>query len=332
MQLQATLEEKEFKSNTIIVSNFKIELSNEVKVGLFAIVCGIVLYTGFNFLKGIDIFSDHHTYFIEYDKSPDLQVSNNVTINGVIVGRVSAIELLQNQNNVVRVTIDLKDNILIYTETKAFIADKGMLGDKQIILRTENKTTIAEPNATLQGGIEDGLFASLATKADPLMKSLEQTLDSVQMVLAGFRGTGERVNQMLDKTNSIMSKVDKGGIDQTLYNVKVMTANLKDASAELTPLLAKMDHLADSLNNAPLTQTVKNAQDVLANANRTLNAINDPNGSVGALLTQREMHDQLVSTMASMDSLLIDFKAHPKRYVHFSVFGKKDKAPKEDKK
>ncbi|KXX68880.1 MlaD family protein [Flammeovirga sp. SJP92] len=314
------------------MSTIKVEFSHEVKVGIFATISAFVLYFGYNFLKGIDIFSDQNTFYVEYPSAADLQVSNNVTINGYIVGRVSSMELLQNQNNMVKVSLDINDDIKIYKNTVAVIADKGMLGDKQIILRSDGTGELATPESTIAGGVENGMVAAIVEKMDPLFASLEGTLDSAKLMMSQFRVAGVTADSTLMSAKSIMTKVDNGGLDKTLANLQVMSGEFAAASKKLEPILAKMDHLADSLNDAPLAQTVKEAQQLLASANTTLQNVNDPNGTVGALLTERELHDQMVRTMADLDSLFIDFQAHPKRYVHFSVFGKKDKAPKEKKK
>ncbi|NME68952.1 MlaD family protein [Flammeovirga aprica] len=314
------------------MSTIKVEFSHEVKVGIFATISAFVLYFGYNFLKGIDIFSNQNTFYVEYPSAADLQVSNNVTINGYIVGRVSSMELLQNQNNMVKVTLDINEDIKVYKNTVAIIADKGMLGDKQIILRTEGEGELAPPETTLAGGVENGMVAAIVDKLDPLFASLEATLDTAKGMMSQFRVAGATADSTLMSAKSIMRKVDNGGLDKTLYNLQVMSSEFSAASKKLEPILAKMDHLADSLNDAPLAQTVKEAQQLLASANTTLQNVNDPNGTVGALLTERELHDQMVRTMADLDSLFIDFQEHPKRYIHFSVFGKKDKAPKEKKK
>ncbi|NLR90632.1 MULTISPECIES: MlaD family protein [Flammeovirga] len=314
------------------MSTIKVELSNEVKVGLFAIICGLTLYVGYKFLKGIDVFSNQNTYYVIYDKTPDLQVSNNVTVNGYIVGRVSNMELLQDQNNKVRVTLDIQEGVSLYRDTKAVIADKGMLGDKQVKLIYQKNNALAKSGSILDGDVENGMFAQLSEKVDPLLASLEATLDTARIVLNGFKGTGAKLDGLLAETTETVHTVNSSGLDQTLHNFRDISEEFKSASQELQPLLAKMSHIADSINNAPLTQTVKEAEMLLANTNKTLEQINNPEGTVGALLTEREMHDQMVRTMSDLDSLFIDFKAHPKRYVHFSVFGKKDKAPKEEKK
>ncbi|WP_044209306.1 MlaD family protein [Flammeovirga sp. OC4] len=314
------------------MSTIKVEFSHEVKVGIFATISAFVLYFGYNFLKGIDIFSNQNTFYVEYPSAADLQVSNNVTINGYIVGRVSSMELLQNQNNMVRVSLDINEDIKVYKNTVAVIADKGMLGDKQVILKGTGTGELATPESTIAGGVENGMVASIVEKMDPLFANLEATLDTAKQMMSQFRTAGVTADATLASANSIMKKVDNGGLDKTLANLQVMSSEFASASKQLEPILVKMDHLADSLNDAPLAQTVKEAQQLLASANKTLENVNNPNGTVGALLTERELHDQLVKTMADLDSLFIDFQAHPKRYVHFSVFGKKDKAPKEKKK
>lgn len=313
------------------MSTIKVEFSHEVKVGIFASISAFVLYFGYNFLKGIDIFSNQNTYYVEYPSASDLKVSNNVTINGYIVGRVSQMELLQNQNNMVRISLDINDDVKIYKNTIAFIADKGMLGDKQVILRTTGKGEIALPESTLDGNVEKGMFAALSEKVDPLLANLEQTLDSAKLMMSQFREAGKTADEMLISVNSTVNE-NRRGLGRTMKNLDVMTANFAQASERLGPILSKMDHIADSLNDAPLAQTVKEAQMVLASANKTLVAVNDPNGSVGALLTERELHDQLVKTVTDLDSLFVDFQAHPSRYVQFSIFGKKDKTAKEKKK
>lgn len=313
------------------MSTIKVEFSHEVKVGIFATISAFVLYFGYNFLKGIDIFSNQNTFYVEYPTAADLQVSNNVTINGYIVGRVAQMELLQNQNNMVRVSLEINDNIKVYKNTVAVIADKGMLGDKQVILKTIGKSDQAPPEATISGAVEDGMFAMLAAKADPLFANLEATLDTAKLMMSQFKEAGANANEIMGQAKVTMNTVNNGNLKQSLANLKVMSTNFSKASEQLEPILIKMDHLADSLESAPLAQTVKEAQMALAAANQTLENLNNPDGTIGALMTERELHDQLVKTMSDLDSLFIDVQAHPKKYIHFSVFGKKDKDKKDKK-
>ncbi|MBB3699041.1 MCE family protein [Flammeovirga yaeyamensis] len=314
------------------MAKIKIEFSNEVKVALFATICFIVLWVGYNFLKGIDVFSNQNQYFVVYDQTPDLQVSNIVTINGVKVGRVSFMELLQEENNKVKVTLDINKDYTIYKGAIAVIADKGMLGDKQVIIRFPVKKALAEEGSILEGEIEDGMIAAISKKADPILASLESTLDTARFVMSTFKTTSQKVDDLLITANYKMANIDTRSLNVSIQNFEKISNDFADASSNLEPMLASFKNIADSLENADLKKTVEEAQLLLANMNKTLDNVNNPEGSVGALLTQRELHDQMVKTMADLDSLFIDFQAHPKRYVHFSVFGKKDKAPKEEKK
>ncbi|WP_158021895.1 MlaD family protein [Flammeovirga pacifica] len=314
------------------MSKLKIEFSNEVKVALFATICFVVLWVGYNFLKGIDVFSNQKVYYVVYDTTPDLQVSNNVTINGVNVGRVSQMELMQNANNKVKVTLEVNKDYAIYKGTVATIADKGMLGDKQVILSFPEKGGLAEEGSTLTGDVEMGMIAALSDKAAPVLSSLEATLDTARYVMSTFKTTSSKVDQLIETANYKMASIDTKSLNESIHNFEKISTDFSKASADLQPMLASFKNIADSLDNADLKKTVEEAQLLLANMNKTLDNVNNPDGTVGALLTQKEMHDQMVKTLTDLDSLFLDFQAHPKRYIHFSVFGKKDKAPKEEKK
>lgn len=298
----------------------------EFKIGLLTVSMGILLFVGFNFLKGIDVFSKEYDYYVLYREVPGLLESNAVKINGFKVGTVRNIELIPEKGNQVQVTLSISKDIKLPKNTKAYLADNGLLGEKMIDLKVEKPVKeIIEPEGVIEGAVAAGMIDGLQKAAEPLAESLKMTLDSLQDVMSIYKQTGISAKVTLDRLTLLVAQ-NQLVLNQTLNNIQGLTSSLNQS---LPALANKMNSFADSLNKMEMVQTMADANKMIGELNQTLNAINDAEGTVGQLIKNDELHGEMVQTMKDLDALLIDFKEHPKRYVHFSVFGRKDKAPKD---
>lgn len=305
-------------------------LTKEVKLAITATVAIVLLFILINFLKGINIFSSSNTYHVRFKDIAGLVVSNPVYANGYAVGIVRDIRYDYSRTDKVVVTIEVDKEMKVPEGTCAELESELMGGVKMNLILGPNPLHNLTPGDTICGGIHSGAMERVAA-----------------MLPA--------VEQMMPKLDSILSNLNRltadPALQQTLRNTAELTANLKETSSELNTMMRKdMPQLLRKANNIgtnveilsanlartdiegtvqQLGTTMTGVQQLTTNLSTTtelLNCkLNSRDNTLGLFLNDRGVYDNLNSTMRHADSLMIDLKAHPKRYVHFSVFGRKDK-------
>ncbi len=310
-------------------------ISKEAKVGLMAIVAMVALYFGFHILKGSDVFSRTYKYYVVYDNIDGLTASNPVLLNGLNVGRVQAIKLLQERQNKLLVTLDVQKDVALPVGTVANLADGGLLGGKVIHLVVGKSGNLLVDQDTLSGMKEAGISALLQEKALPLVTHADSLVKNLDIVASGFKETGLILNQVLKNYDQAGTDV-QGLLKDNRKNLLAITTNLNKLSAslvetekELKPLLAKTGTLADSLNALRLGETVQGANKTIAELRQILASVESGKGTAGKLIKDETLYNNLNRTIVSLNKLMTNLREEPKRYVHISVFGKKDKGPAE---
>ncbi|MGV3602352.1 MAG: MlaD family protein [Dyadobacter fermentans] len=310
------------------------KISREAKVGAMALFAIIMLYFGFHILKGSDVFSRTYKYHVVYDNIDGLTASNPVLLNGLNVGRVQEIRLLQNRGNQLLVTIDVQKGIVVPQGTGAVLADGGLLGGKVIHLAMGTGAPMKDGD-TLIARKESGISAVLQEKALPLVSHADSLIKNLDLVVGGFQETGLILNQVLKNYNQTGTSL-QGLLAENRANLLAMTSNLNklttslvETEKELKPLLAKTGTLADSLNALRLGETVTSARKTIEELHTLLASVQSGKGTAGKLVKDETLYNNLNRTMISMNKLLTNFREQPKRYIHVSVFGKKDKRPAE---
>ena len=306
-------------------------MSKEIKVGLLAIVAVAALVVGFNFLRGSNLFSSASTYYATYPNVEGLNVGAPVILNGIKVGQVKNLELQPDKGNVVRVALEMQEGVVLGDSTLASLGGT-LLGSKTISL------TLGRNGKIFKGGEElrtqsdtgiAGLATALQARALPVLSSLDSTLRHVNSIINKDAQTNIQ-GTLLSARNS--TEALQRLIESNQRNINQITSNLVQMSSALNKTTTKLDRIAvnfsqlsDSLKDAPvgpalrrLNATMAEAQSTVASLNR---ALNDKNSSMGKLLNDSTLYNNLTATTASSNDLLVDFKANPKRYVHFSVFG-----------
>jgi phospholipid/cholesterol/gamma-HCH transport system substrate-binding protein len=311
------------------------KISKEAKVGAMALVAIIMLYLGFHILKGSDVFSRTYKYHVIYDNIDGLTASNPVLLNGLNVGRVQGIKLLQDRQNKLLVTLDIQKTISLPEGTVASLADGGLLGGKVIHLVMGKSDKMMVDEDTLTGMKEAGISALLQEKALPLVTHADSLVRNLDIVASGFKETGLILNQVLKNYDQAGTDV-QGLLKDNRKNLLAMTTNLSKLSAslvetekELKPLLAKTGTLADSLNALRLGETVQSANKTIAELRQILASVESGKGTAGKLIKDETLYVNLNRTIVSLNKLMTNLREQPKRYVHLSVFGKKDKGPAE---
>lgn len=298
------------------------KLTKEIKIALVAIVGILIMYFGINFLKGMNLFSTNNTYFITFDDIQGLGASTPIYADGYKVGTVDGLEYDYKENGPIKVKVDIIKDLRIPQGSKAEIV-KDLMGNLQVnLLLANNPRERVEPGGIIPGAVNGGMMdkaANLVPVVEKMLPKLDSILTSVNALLAD------------------------PALAASLHNVETITSNLTVSTRELNMLMAglnkqvpgmigKANGVLDNTNRLTANLASLDVQGTLNKVNQTLESahqftekLNSNQGSLGLLMNDTKLYDNLTSTMGHADSLVIDLKAHPKRYVHFSVFGRKDK-------
>jgi phospholipid/cholesterol/gamma-HCH transport system substrate-binding protein len=284
-----------------------------------ALISGIVLYLGFNYLKGTDFFSPVNTYYVWYEDIAGLAVSNPVIINGFTVGRVNDIVLAQDKGNKIQVELQINKNIVLGDSTKAILSSLDLLGGKSIVLELGNNSNVYESGDTLNGFKAKGFIEVLSAKATPVLTNLDSTIIKINAILGTETNNNIRTILInLVKTSESLKQLmaeNKDNIKGITGNLNTLSSSLVQTEKELKPILAKFNQLADSLNDLELKRVVNNANNAMANLSSITDKINKGEGSLGALINDRKTVDNINKTMKDIDDLVIDLQTNPKNYL-----------------
>lgn len=296
--------------------------TKEVKIALVAIAGVVVLFFGMNFLKGLNIFSSEDNYYVQFSDITGLSSSSPVYADGFKVGVVKDIIYDYSHTEGSKVLIGVDKQLRIPQGSSAEIVS-DMLGNVKVnLLLANNPREKVAPGGLIKGMINDGAMGKLQ-----------------DMVPA--------VEKMLPKLDSIMTSLNAiladPAIRQSLHNVQTITDNLTTSTAQLNTLMAGLNKnvpgmmakannvldntetLTANLAAVDVASTMRQVDLTIANVQQLTAKLNSKEGSLGLLMNDTQLYDNLNSTMRNADSLVIDLRQHPKRYVHFSVFGRKDK-------
>ena len=313
------------------------KISNETKIGALTAIAITVLILGYSFLKGNDVFSGSNKYYAVYKSVDGLSVSKPVLVNGFPIGNVAKMTLRQDGHTVVEFKVDRKYNVP--SNTLAKLVSTDLLGGKAIVFEYGNSNTFADDTDTLRADIQGSLAESLQpiqTKAENLINKLDSSLAAINKILnPNFQKNVDRsftsIANSLQTLEGTTKKIDAlvGGqtehINGILANAETVSGNLKNSTANLTGITSNFQKVSNDIATANIKQTLDNANKAMADLQATIASINTSQGTLGLLLHDDKMYNNLKNATANLNALFIDLKAHPKRYVSFSVFGgKKD--------
>jgi phospholipid/cholesterol/gamma-HCH transport system substrate-binding protein len=294
------------------------KIRQEFKIGIAAIIAIGILVVGINYLKGINMLKQGRNYYVLCDNAEGLAISGHVMLNGYQVGLIRSMGVDYDKNKVV-VLINVEDECKLTVDSRAEVAS-DLLGTASIVLHQGSSTELLDLNDTIPGGGHaKGIMDAarpIAEEANVLMPKLDTLITGLNVLIneSKVRESLLSINELTEKLNTTVSQLNgilQNDVPGILTSVKHATANL--------------DTLSSDLKDADIKKLLQNAQQSLDQANQLLAGMNSENSTVGKLMTTTELHDQLSSTIASLDSLIVDIKAHPRRYINVSVFGRKSK-------
>lgn len=301
-------------------------VSQEIKIAIVAIVAIVLLFFGLKFLKGVNIFSNDSTYKLKFTNVSGLSVNTAIYADGYKVGSISSIDYDYDKSGNVTVNASIDHNMRIPKGTTAEISSDLMGNVKVDLLLANNPRERVEPGETIPGETASGALG----KVKELMPQIESMLPKIDSILTSL--------------NALLADP---AIKTSLHNIQTSTANLTVSTEELNKLMANLNgevprltgkaaNLLDNanklasnannkINDIDVANTMKKVNHVLANLEETTNKINSNEGTLGLLMNDKQLYVNLNNTMRDADSLMVNLKQHPKRYVHFSLFGRKDK-------
>lgn len=302
-------------------------MSKELKVGLLTLVSGIVLYFGFTFLKGYDLFSSTVSYYVLYDNIDGLTASNPVQINGLNVGKVATLSILPSRNSKILVKFDLLKDLKLNKNSTAVLKDNGLLGGKMIEIIVGKGEEIM-PKDTVKAKIELGMMAMASEKVQPLLSKADSTMVAINLLVKEYQGLGGNIKNILQNVETATGSVNgimadnRQRINNVTGNLEKLSASLVETEKSVKPLITKMNTVADSVNAMKLASTMAEARKSVESLNEMLDAMNKGE-TMTKLVKNDSAYVNLNRTIISLDKLLIDFRENPKNYVHFSLFGRK---------
>ncbi|MCU0416290.1 MAG: MlaD family protein [Cytophagaceae bacterium] len=293
-------------------------LSKEFKVGVLAIASSIVLYFGFNFLKGNDFFKSTNIYYVIYDRVDGLTASNPITINGFPVGRVKELRLIQDKGNKILVTLELNEEIQVGDSTFAMIS-KDLLGSLSVVLTLGKNSIVFESGDTLRPLVSPSLMSVIESKITPVVGHLDTTIVRFNDLLnenmrKKLYGTVSNMEKMSGQLTTMLQHND-ANIQGVTANLNQLTANLIETEKQLKPMLKKFSSLADSLNDMELKKAVQQANTLLVQMNGITKKINEGEGTLGKFITDSSLYVNLNRTMMDLDTILVHFQDNPRYYL-----------------
>lgn len=296
--------------------------SKEVQIALVAVAGIVVMFFGLKFLKGMTLFSSADSYYAKFDNVAGLSVSSPIYSNGFRVGVVEDVIYNYEGANEIIAKLGLNNKMRLPNGTKAEIS-KDLMGNVELdLILGPNSVDLMEPGDTLFGHIQQSALA----KASDMLPRIQQMLPKLDSILAN-------VNLLLSDP-ALSSSIHN--IDQITANLSSTTNELHNLSSNLKTQVPGMIEKADNvlentniltknLSDLDIAMTMAKVNKTLQNVEQMTAKLNSNEGTIGLLMRDQELYRNAVSTMGHVDSLMIDLKQHPKRYVHFSIFGRKDR-------
>lgn len=309
------------------------KISNETKIGLLTVIAITILILGYSYLRGNDVFSGSDKFYAIYNSVEGLSVSKPVLVNGFQIGRVSKMELQPDGRTIVEFKVEPKYKVPNNTLAKLESAD--LLGSKVIVFEMGNSKVYAESDDTLKADVQGSLAESLQPvqkKAEELISKMDSSLAAINKILnPQFQKNVDRsflsIANSLQTLEGTTKKIDNLVGSQTAHingimaNAEDVSGNLKTSTSHLNAIATNFETFSNDLSHSNIKQTLDNANKAVADLQASINKINDGHGSIGLLLNDDKLYKNLSDASDNMNKLFIDLKAHPKRYVSFSVFG-----------
>jgi|TARA_Y100000385_G_scaffold289155_1_gene357744 phospholipid/cholesterol/gamma-HCH transport system substrate-binding protein len=304
----------------------------EILIAILVLTSVGLFYFGFGYLKGSNLFASGRTYYAIYGNVAGINNDDPVSVNGFRIGKIRSSTLIPDEDVVVLELEVSHSGLNIPEDSRAIIANTGLLGGKEIDIEMGFSSVFLGDGDTITSGTEQDIFSSLSSSLEPFEKKALEAVVSIDSVM-------KLVQVVLNQKNRTNLESSMQDVAETMDNLNATSADLKSLIASESSNIKKVienlgkvsndfAQISDSLKDIKFNETIHRVNASLDNANAILGKINSGEGTMGKLVNNDSLYLYLESASKDLDLLLIDFKENPKRYVHFSVFGKKEKSEK----
>ena len=312
------------------------KISNEVKIGATVLITLVIFIWLYNFLKGKNFFQNVAYYYSVYDNIGGLSESNPVEVNGYKVGVVQSLDFLDESSGKIIVEFSVDRDFRLPLNTVAEVTPISLLGGMKVQFVYGNGPGFYSEGDTIPGRVAPSLAEMVRSEFQPLKEkfsSLIVTMDSVtssldQLMNEDFKSDiGITADNLKNTSGSLKNIIGSKETDLagTIENLNKFSKMLAEESDDISSTLKNIDNITDTLAAADIYNTIVNLKSSLQQTTLALEKINEGKGTAGQLISNDTLYSNLSNSLESLNILLTDVKANPKRYVHFSIFGKKGK-------
>lgn len=314
-------------------------MKKEVKIGIYAVVILLCAWAGIRFLSGVDVFGRHAIYYAHYEQVNGVQNAAAVMIRGVKIGKVSEIRVSPDDPTSVEVVLSIPRSYRLPVDSEAKIFSTSIMGSKAIEIVLGSSPEILESGSDINSGYTKDLMAVADSE-------LDYYKDKITTLVENFNTTLKSLNSLVDNNNKSITEAlahlnsitagldgaigkDKQQLADIVASIDKFTKALSENSAHIDSIMTNVDSVTSALAEKNSGESLGES---LAELNSVLAKINGGEGTVGRLICDEQLYANLNQASANLSALLADLKEHPKRYVHFSLFGAKDEADKQQAK
>lgn len=294
--------------------------TREILIGLILVIGLSILFIGIDFLKGINVFKSSNLYYVAFKDVSGLAEAAPVTLNGMKVGQVTGMEYDYEHPGNVLVEVNLDSSVKLTKGTK-FTKAVSLLGTGVLAIEMAPGNSYVEAGSEMEGESQKDMMADISTEVLPQVVEMLPKLNSI-LAHVDSLAANPALQKTVTRLDAISANIEllTARLAATSQRIDPMVSNVNGLTKDLTAISADLKQLSAELKELPLSETMDNVKSTTANLKTFTGKLNGTDSSLGLLLNDRGLYDHIDSTVNSLDSLLIDLKAHPKKYVNFKLF------------
>ena len=310
------------------------KIKSEIKIGFIVLATILLVIWGINYLKGKNVLKRTDVYYVVFQDISGLKQSGSVYIHGMKVGLINNISFNTEGFDRIEVAFGVNKDIKIPKNSTIELYSSDLMGNKALRIIPSDSKDLANLGDTLIGSVEMDLFAGIQAKLAPLTEKAADAIESLDSLMISFneildpetqKKLRSSISNLEETTGSLASQLSKDGkLNQTLINLEGFSKTLNENKTKLSSIFANMENITDSIAKSNLKSALLNMNKTFDQTQLLLSRINEGEGTLGLLTTNDSLYNNLKDASANLSILLNDLNENPKRYVHFSIFGKKD--------